>query len=82
MSVQSLFVKEAEVAKLLGHDVKWLRANSTTLEAQYGLPEIDPAIGLRHREAIEEWARERNTRKAKSRPGRLQSTNQEDQNGF
>lgn len=75
MPVQQLFVKEADIAKMLGHDVKWLRSNSETLERQYGFPKIDPAIGMRHREAVEEWARERNARYAKARSERLTETN-------
>ncbi len=75
MSVQQLFVKESDIAKMLGHDVKWLRSNSETLERQYGFPKIDPAIGMRHREAVEEWARERNARTAKARSERLKETN-------
>ncbi len=74
MPVQQLFVKEADIAKMLGHDVMWLRSNSETLERQYGFPKIDPAIGMRHREAVEEWARERNARKAKTRSERFTET--------
>ncbi|MEX0303095.1 MAG: hypothetical protein AB3N24_11780 [Leisingera sp.] len=80
--MQQLYVSEGSVAKMLGHDVKWLRANSHNLEKQYGFPPIDPAIGKRHRESIEAWARERNTRKAPTRPGRLSTTNQENENAF
>jgi hypothetical protein len=58
--VQPLYVNESEAAKLLRHDVTWLRTNSTALERTAGFPKIDPVIGMRHREAIEEWARERN----------------------
>ncbi len=58
--VQSLYVNEQEAAKLLRHDVTWLRNNSNALERTAGFPKIDPVIGMRHREAIEEWARERN----------------------
>lgn len=53
-SVQQLFVKEADIAKMLGRDVKWLRSNGGTLERKYGFAKIDPAIGMRHREAVEE----------------------------
>lgn len=67
MTVQRLYVKESDIAKMLGHDVRWLRSNSDALERQYGFPKIDPAIGMRHREAVEEWARERNARYAKVR---------------
>lgn len=59
----ALYVKEVEVARMLRHDITWLRANAGTLEKQYGLPKVDPAIGMRHRGAIEEWARERNARR-------------------
>jgi hypothetical protein len=62
---EPLYVKEAEAARMLRHDVSWLRQNAPTLEAQYGFPKIDPAIGMRHREAIEEWARERNSRRTR-----------------
>lgn len=72
-----LYVSDAKIAKMLGHDIKWLRANQTVLEQQYGLPPIDPAIGMRHVEAVEEWARERNMRRS-ARPERLSETNQED----
>lgn len=71
-----LYVKEAEAARMLRHDVTWLRQNAPMLEAQYGFPQIDPATGMRHREAIEEWARERNRRNAR-RPERLSETNRE-----
>ena len=77
---QPLYIKEADVAKLLGHNIGWLHENSKTLEAQYGFPPIDPPIGMHHREAIEAWARERNTR-APSR-ARLNETSQENQSGF
>lgn len=83
MPVQQLFVKEADIAKMLGHDVKWLRSNREVLERQYGFPKIDPAIGMRHREAVEEWARERNARTAKARSERLTETNHtENPNAF
>ncbi len=59
-AVQSLYVNEQEAAKLLRHDVTWLRKNSSALENTTGFPKIDPVIGMRHREAIENWARERN----------------------
>jgi hypothetical protein len=58
--MQPLYVNEQEAAKLLHHDATWLRTNSNVLEQTTGFPKIDPVIGLRHREAIEEWARERN----------------------
>ncbi|MEQ3669683.1 hypothetical protein [Pseudophaeobacter sp.] len=82
MPPQRLYETEKEVARLLGHDVTWLRKNSNTLETQYGFPPIDAAVGMRHRESIEAWARERNTRKVKARTGRLSETNQENENGF
>jgi hypothetical protein len=56
-----LYEKEEVVARLLGHDIRWFRSNVQVLEAQFGFPKIDPAIGLRHREAVELWARRRNT---------------------
>lgn len=61
-----LYVKEAEVAEMLRHGVGWLRKNAPALEAQYGFPKVDPATGLRHKEAIEKWARERNFRTARN----------------
>lgn len=82
MGVPRLFETEKEIARLLGHDVTWLRKNSSTLENQYGFPPIDPATGMRHREAVEEWARQRNVRTAKARSGRLSETNQENHNAF
>jgi hypothetical protein len=78
----TLYKSEAQIARMLGHDVSWLRDNSNTLETQYGFPPIDAAVGMRHREAVEAWARERNMRKAKARLGQLSETNQENQNGF
>lgn len=60
----ALYVKEAEVARMLRHDITWLRKNSKILEEQYGFPKIDPAIGMRHRGSIEAWAQERNMRSA------------------
>lgn len=76
-----LYVKEATIAKMLGHDVTWLRANADVLERQYGFPKVDPAVNMRHVEAVEEWARERNMRKG-ARPERLSETNQENTNAF
>ena len=81
MPVDRLYVKEAEIARMLGHDIRWLRSNQTTLESQYGLPKIDPAIGFRHRESVEEWARERNMRTARSRSERLTETNHTENHG-
>lgn len=81
MPAAPLYVKEVEAAKMLRHDVSWLRQNAHVLESQYGFPKIDPAIGMRHREAIEEWARERNFRNAK-RPERLIETNRENVDEF
>lgn len=76
-----LYVKEVEAARMLRHDVGWLRANAPTLESQYGFPKIDPAVGMRHREAIEEWARERNSRRTRGSE-RLTETNRENPNAF
>lgn len=75
MTVQRLYVKEVEIAKMLGQDIRWLRLNRENLERQYGFPKIDPAIGMRHREAVEDWARERNARYAKARYERSSKTN-------
>ncbi len=71
-----LYAPDGKIAKMLGHDTKWLRDNADVLERQYGLPPIDPAVGMRHVEAVEEWARERNMRKTE-RSERLSETNQE-----
>lgn len=76
-----LYVKEVEAARMLRHDVTWLRANASVLEAQYNFPKIDPATGMRHKEAIEAWARERNTRNSK-RTERLSETNRENVDEF
>ncbi|MGC0225190.1 hypothetical protein [Pseudooceanicola nitratireducens] len=64
--IAPLFIKEEDVAKMLGHNVRWLRERSTLLEDQYGFPKIDPATRMRHREAVEAWARERNMRPSHS----------------
>lgn len=80
--MEKLYVKDAEIAKALSQPLTWLKANASMLERQFGFPRIDPAVGLRHREAVEEWARERNMRKATARPEWLTETNQEDQNAF
>lgn len=71
-----LYVSEAQIAAMLGHRIDWLRQNATMLERQYGFPPIDPVIGKRHREAVEAWARERNTR----RPAPQRSTNKNQEN--
>lgn len=60
MTVAPLYVSEQEAAKLLGHNVTWLRSNASVLERQYGFPKIDPATQKRHRGAIEAWAEKRN----------------------
>lgn len=62
MKPAPLYISEAEAARLLGHDVSWLRSNASALERQYGFPRVDPAIGKRHRPSIEAWAQERNSR--------------------
>lgn len=59
-ALQPLYVSDREAATLLGRSVDWLRANAGTLEAVYGFPKIDPAVGKRHRPAIERWAEQRN----------------------
>jgi len=76
-----LYVKEAEVAEMLRHGVDWLRKNAPALEAQYGFPKVDPATGLRHKEAIEKWARERNFRPVRH-PERLKEANRENTDAF
>lgn len=77
----ALYVREVEAARMLRHDVTWLRKNAAMLEAQYGFPKIDPATGMRHREAIEQWARERNSRQATRSP-RLSENNKENFDAF
>lgn len=56
---QPIYKSEAQIAKMLGHDTKWLLKNRAALEAQYGFPPIDPAIGKRHAPSVERWAQER-----------------------
>ncbi|GGE30418.1 hypothetical protein GCM10011360_18040 [Primorskyibacter flagellatus] len=68
--VTPLFIKEEDVAKLLGHNITWLRQRAALLEESYGLPKIDPATQLRHREAVEVWARKRNIRHAEDLAGK------------
>lgn len=75
MKPEPLYVKEEEAARMLRHDVTWLRRNRAMLEDQ-GFPKIDPVVGMRHKEAIEAWARERNFRR-QERNQRLSETNQE-----
>tara|TARA_R110000796_G_scaffold9452_13_gene32238 strand:+ start:1963 stop:2202 length:240 start_codon:yes stop_codon:yes gene_type:complete len=77
---ESLYIKEAEVARLLRHDITWLKKNATCLENQYGFPTVDPAIGHRHRGAIEAWAQERNMRST-TKP-KLSETNRENYDEF
>jgi hypothetical protein len=76
MTVPKLYLTEGEVARMLGHDTAWLRANAPTLEAVHGFPKVDCAIGKRHREAIEEWSRERNIGRRRA-PERLNGNNRE-----
>lgn len=80
MKPDPLYVREEEAARMLRHDVTWLRKNSPALEQQ-GFPKIDPLVGMRHKEAIEAWARERNFRRA-MRSGRLTEANQENFDAF
>lgn len=83
MTDKPLYTSDRNIARMLGHDVKWLHKNATTLEDQYGFPRIDPAIGLRHIPSVEEWARERNSRLPKARTERLPQNNHEENfNGF
>lgn len=79
-TIDKLYVNEREAARMLGHDVAWLRENARSLEEQFGFPKIDVAIGRRHREAIEEWSRERNIARGR-RPG-LTETNRENRNAL
>lgn len=78
----TLYAKESDIARMLGHDVDWLRKNAASLEQQFGFPRIDPATGLRHVEAVEEWARERNRRFGTRTVERLRETNRENSNAF
>lgn len=59
---EPLYIADKEVARLLDRSVAWFKSNAKALESQYGFPKIDPAIGKRHRETVEKWARERNQR--------------------
>ncbi len=81
MPISPLYVSEKEAATLLRHDVDWLHKNAHVLEESSGFPKIDPVVGMRHYEAIVEWARERNIRRRKGHE-RLTGTNQENHNGF
>lgn len=74
-----LYIPEAEVARMLGHKIDWLRENAAALEQSTGFPAIDPVVGLRHREAIEEWARERNAKRRRG-PERLTETSRRREN--
>lgn len=76
-----LFVADRDIARLLGQSLGWLKANVASLEATTGFPKIDPVIGLRHREAVEEWARERNQR-AKPHSERQINSHKEDHSAF
>lgn len=66
--VERLYINETEVARMLGHEIAWLRTNAATLERQYGFPKVDPATGKRHRPSIEAWAHERNSRARLDQP--------------
>lgn len=80
--ISPLYIPEADVARMLGHKIDWLRENGPVLEVSTGFPKIDPVIGMRHREAIEEWARERNVSRRRG-PERLTETNRrENPNAF
>lgn len=83
MPEQALFIAEKDVARMLGHDINWLRSNAKNLEDATGFPAIDPVVGKRHRESIIEWARERATRATRRPIGQFQQeTNQENDNAF
>ena len=83
MTEQALFVTEKDVAKMLGHDINWLRSNAKNLEEATGFPAIDPVVGKRHRESIIEWARERSQRRLSRGVGQLHRvTNQENKDAF
>lgn len=77
----ALYISEADVARMLGRSTDWLRENRADLETQFSFPPIDQAVGKRHREAVEEWARERNVR-SRQRPERLNGTNRENPHAF
>jgi len=79
---EKLYVKEEEAARMLGHNVTWLRSNAETLESQYGFPKIDTAIGKRHKESIEEWARQRNLTPTQRVLERLNRNSRENTNAF
>ncbi|TNE57817.1 MAG: hypothetical protein EP341_03800 [Sphingomonadales bacterium] len=82
MTIQRLYISEAETARMLGHDTKWLRDNADRLEQQFGFPKIDPATRRRHAPSIEAWASERNS-VIRRGPGQLNgNSNQENENAF
>ncbi len=56
----ALYVPDSTAAAMLGQKIDWFRANVDMLERQYGFPKVDPAVGKRHKESIETWARKRN----------------------
>lgn len=60
MPLAKLYISEKEVARMMGHNEAWLSKNAPVLEKSAAFPPIDPVIRLRHRESIENWARERN----------------------
>lgn len=64
-----LYAKESEVAEMLSRSLGWLKKNAAELEETTGFPKVDPAIGLRHTEAIKVWARRRNIRQEIELPG-------------
>lgn len=77
MPLASLYVSDKVAAQMLGHTIDWLRANREMLERQFGFPKVDPAVGKTHREAIEEWARQRNVEPLHKAQERLTETNRE-----
>jgi hypothetical protein len=77
MTPAPLYINEADAARMLGKPTSWLRSNVTTLERQYGFPKVDPAVGMRHKEAIEAWARDRNVRKQSSALSEISKENKD-----
>lgn len=81
-ALAKLYLSEREVARMLGRDLAWLKANLPTMIRQYGFPKIDTAVGRYHREAVEEWARERNVTRRRAPGERLNETNRENRDAL
>lgn len=78
MPLAKLYISEKEVARMMGHNEAWLSQNAPMLEKSAAFPPIDPVIRLRHRESIENWARDRNaqiTNRSYSKPEKRNEEN-------